>query len=96
MPRLGPATLLAAFVALGATAHASTVAIHGSTTVSNAVLTPHKADIEQASGETLDIVANGSGRGHGGPGRGQNRHVDDLRPARGGGGGNQRQDTRRP
>ena len=63
MPRLGPATLLAAFVALGATAHASTVAIHGSTTVSGAVLMPHKADIEKASGETLDIVANGSGRG---------------------------------
>jgi phosphate transport system substrate-binding protein len=63
MPRLGLATALAAVLALGSVAQASTVAIHGSTTVSNAVLMPHKADIEQASGETLDIVANGSGRG---------------------------------
>jgi phosphate transport system substrate-binding protein len=63
MPRFGLATAFAALLALGSVAQASTVAIHGSTTVSNAVLTPHKADIEQASGETLDIVANGSGRG---------------------------------
>jgi phosphate transport system substrate-binding protein len=63
MPRLGLATALALLVTLGATAQASNIAIHGSTTVSNAVLTPHKADIEQASGTTLDIVANGSGRG---------------------------------
>jgi len=63
MPRLGLATALAALLALGSIAQANTVAIHGSTTVSNAVLVPHKADIEKASGETLDIVANGSGRG---------------------------------
>jgi ABC-type phosphate transport system substrate-binding protein len=63
MPRLGLATALAALVALGTTAYASTIAIHGSTTVSGAILMPHKADIERASGETLDIVANGSGRG---------------------------------
>ena len=63
MPRLGLATAFAGLLALGSIAQASTVAIHGSTTVSNAVLMPHKADIEKASGETLDIVANGSGRG---------------------------------
>ncbi len=63
MPRLGLATTLAALLALGSVAQASTVAIHGSTTVSGAVLMPHKADIEKASGETLDIVSNGSGRG---------------------------------
>ncbi len=63
MPRLSLATVLAALLALGSIAQASTVAIHRSTTVTNAVLTPHKAEIEQASGETLDIVANGSGRG---------------------------------
>jgi phosphate transport system substrate-binding protein len=63
MPRLGLATTLAALLALGSVAQASTVAIHGSTTVSGAVLVPHKADIEKASGETLDIVANGSCRG---------------------------------
>jgi len=63
MSRLGLTAALAVLLALGSVAQASTVAIHGSTTVSNAVLTPHKADIEKASGETLDIVANGSGRG---------------------------------
>jgi len=63
MPRLGIATALAALLALGSIAQAGTIAIHGSTTVSNAVLVPQKAAIEQASGETLDIVANGSGRG---------------------------------
>jgi phosphate transport system substrate-binding protein len=63
MPRLGPATTLAVLLALGSVAQAATVSIHGSTTVSNAVLGPHKADIEKVSGETLDIVANGSGRG---------------------------------
>jgi len=63
MPRLGLTTALAAMLALGSLAQASTLAIHGSTTVSNAVLVPHKADIEQASGESLDIVSNGSGRG---------------------------------
>src|ERR1700733_15735064 len=63
MPRRALVIALAAFLALGATAQARTVAIHGSTTVSAAVLVPHKDDIEKASGETLDIVANGSGRG---------------------------------
>ncbi len=63
MSRLAFAAALAALLALGSNAQAGTVAIHGSTTVSNAVLVPHKADIEKASGETLDIVANGSGRG---------------------------------
>jgi phosphate transport system substrate-binding protein len=63
MPRPGLAAAIAAVLMLGPIAQASTVAIHGSTTVSNAVLVPHKSDIEQASGETLDIVANGSGRG---------------------------------
>jgi phosphate transport system substrate-binding protein len=55
--------MLAALLALGSVAQGATIAIHGSTTVSNAVLVPHQADIEKASGETLDIVANGSGRG---------------------------------
>jgi phosphate transport system substrate-binding protein len=55
--------LLTGLLMLGAVARAETVTIHGSTTVSNAILVPHKADIEQASGETLDIVGNGSGRG---------------------------------
>lgn len=63
MLRLGLATAFACLLALGSIAQASTISIHGSTTVSNAVLVPHKADIERISGETMDIVANGSGRG---------------------------------
>jgi phosphate transport system substrate-binding protein len=56
--------IIIAVFALGCfAAHAATIAIHGSTTVAGAVLTPHKADIERASGATLEIVANGSGRG---------------------------------
>ena len=53
----------AAMLLASSSAVAATVSIHGSTTVSNAVLVPQKAAIEQASGETLDIVSNGSGRG---------------------------------
>jgi phosphate transport system substrate-binding protein len=55
--------LFVGWLILGPVAQADTVAIHGSTTVANAILLPHKADIENASGETLDIVGNGSGRG---------------------------------
>jgi phosphate transport system substrate-binding protein len=63
MLHFGRAVVVAGLLAFGPFAQAATVAVHGSTTVSNAVLVPHKAEIEQASGETLDIVANGSGRG---------------------------------
>jgi phosphate transport system substrate-binding protein len=63
MPRPGLLTILTVLLALSSVASADTIAIHGSTTVSGAVLTPHKADIERISGQTLDIVANGSGRG---------------------------------
>jgi phosphate transport system substrate-binding protein len=63
MPRIRSAALLALLLALAPGVQASTLAVHGSTTVSNAVLMPHKAEIEQASGQTLDIAANGSGRG---------------------------------
>jgi phosphate transport system substrate-binding protein len=57
------AIAFAGLFALVSTAEAGTIAIHGSTTVSISILMPHKADIEQASGETLDIIGNGSGRG---------------------------------
>jgi phosphate transport system substrate-binding protein len=63
MSRLGPIAALGTLLAFAPTAQAATIAIHGSTTVSAAILVPHKAAIEKASGETLDIVANGSGRG---------------------------------
>jgi phosphate transport system substrate-binding protein len=42
---------------------AGQVGLHGSTTVNNMILTPKKAEIEKASGQQLDIVGNGSGRG---------------------------------
>jgi phosphate transport system substrate-binding protein len=63
MLHLGFAAPFAVLLALGSIAQAGTIAVHGSTTVSTAVLVPHKAEIERASGATLDIVANGSGRG---------------------------------
>lgn len=44
-------------------AAAGQVSLHGSTTVNNAILTPKKGEIEKASGQQLDIVGNGSGRG---------------------------------
>jgi phosphate transport system substrate-binding protein len=44
-------------------AAAGQVSLHGSTTVNNMILTPKKAEIEKASGQQLDVVANGSGRG---------------------------------
>jgi len=50
-------------VAMTIASHAETLSVHGSTTVSSAVLTPKKAQIEQSSGVTLEIVGNGSGRG---------------------------------
>lgn len=63
MFRIGIAYATAVVLLVNSTAHAATLSIHGSTTVSNAILVPQKAAIEQASGETLDIVSNGSGRG---------------------------------
>jgi len=56
--------VVALIAALGsAAAHAETVEVHGSTTVSSNLLTPKKADIEKAAGVELQIVGNGSGRG---------------------------------
>jgi phosphate transport system substrate-binding protein len=65
MLKLAAAAAFAAAVSFGAVAQAETVSLHGSTTVSGAVMMPHKADIEKAAGVTLDIVANGSGKGLG-------------------------------
>jgi phosphate transport system substrate-binding protein len=42
---------------------AGQVSLHGSTTVNNTILVPKKAEIEKASGQQLDVVGNGSGRG---------------------------------
>jgi phosphate transport system substrate-binding protein len=55
------ATVAAAFAA--SPASAETIEVHGSTTVSNNLLLPKKADFEKATGFELQIVGNGSGRG---------------------------------
>src|SRR5690349_13274474 len=55
------AAVVAAFAA--STAFAETIEVHGSTTVSNNLLLPKKADFEKATGFELQIVGNGSGRG---------------------------------
>jgi phosphate transport system substrate-binding protein len=39
------------------------ISLHGSTTVVNTILGPKKAEIEKLSGQQLEIVGNGSGRG---------------------------------
>lgn len=58
-----PLAALAFVVAMTSMASAGQVSLHGSTTVNNAILTPKKAEIEKASGQQLEIVGNGSGRG---------------------------------
>jgi ABC-type phosphate transport system substrate-binding protein len=63
MTRPGFFTALTILLTFSPLAHAENIAVHGSTTVCGIVLTPHKADIERISGQTLDIVCNGSGRG---------------------------------
>lgn len=52
---------LAAFLSFPALAE--TLSVHGSTTVSSAILDAHKDAIQKETGLTLDIVANGSGNG---------------------------------
>jgi phosphate transport system substrate-binding protein len=42
---------------------AGQVVVHGSTTVANDIIVPHKAEIEQRSGQQLVIVGSGSQRG---------------------------------
>jgi phosphate transport system substrate-binding protein len=58
-----PFLVLALLFATMNVAAAGPVSLYGSTTVNNAILTPKKAEIEKASGQQLDIVGNGSGRG---------------------------------
>jgi phosphate transport system substrate-binding protein len=58
-----PFLVLSLFVATTSMAAAGPVSLHGSTTVNNAIMTPKKAEIEKASGQQLDVVGNGSGRG---------------------------------
>jgi phosphate transport system substrate-binding protein len=58
-----PAFILSLVIATTHMAVAGQVTLHGSTTVNNAIMVPKKAEIEKASGQQLDIVGNGSGRG---------------------------------
>jgi phosphate transport system substrate-binding protein len=58
-----PLLVLSLLVATMNMAAAGQVSLHGSTTVNNMILTPKKAEIEKASGQQLEIVGNGSGRG---------------------------------
>lgn len=44
-------------------ASAETVRLHGATTVVNVVITPHRAAVEKATGHTLEIVGNATGKG---------------------------------
>jgi phosphate transport system substrate-binding protein len=60
-----------AFAALGAVlsfglpvdAKAESVSVHGSTTVADSLMFPYRSKIEKNAGQTLDLVANGSGSG---------------------------------
>src|SRR5262249_42182529 len=47
----------------GAAAQGGPILLHGSTTVANTLVLPHKAQIEAASGEAITVVGNGSQRG---------------------------------
>jgi phosphate transport system substrate-binding protein len=54
------------FAVIGLVIHpawAGQVVLHGSTTVANDIIVPHKAEIERQSGQQLVIVGNGSQRG---------------------------------
>lgn len=48
---------------LSQAAFAESVRLAGSTTMINAVINPNRAAVEKATGHTLDIVGNGSGKG---------------------------------
>jgi phosphate transport system substrate-binding protein len=57
---LSASALLAAAVS---SAFADTVKLHGATTVVDVVINPHRAAVQQATGHTLEIVGNATGRG---------------------------------
>ncbi len=63
MKRFVMSALIGVAVTFAGPVAAKNVVIHGSTTVANNVLLPHKGDIEKSSGHMLKVVANGSSRG---------------------------------
>jgi phosphate transport system substrate-binding protein len=56
-------SIAAAAALLPLAAHAETVKLAGATTVVNVVVTPHRAEVEKATGHTLEINGNATGRG---------------------------------
>jgi phosphate transport system substrate-binding protein len=52
-----------ALAALAASAQAATVRLNGSTTVADRVVQPHQAEVQKATGHTIALVANGTGKG---------------------------------
>jgi phosphate transport system substrate-binding protein len=54
---------LAALAALSFAAQADAVKLAGATTVVNVVVTPHRAEVEKATGHTLEVNGNATGRG---------------------------------
>jgi phosphate transport system substrate-binding protein len=54
---------LAALLGATGVAWAGTVTLHGSSTVTNLIVAPNKAEIEKLSGQQIDVVGNGSQRG---------------------------------
>src|SRR5450755_3951022 len=63
MLRRSLVTALTALLLPGSIADAEIVSVYRSTSVSNLLTMPHNTAIEHISGQTLGIVANGSGRG---------------------------------
>jgi phosphate transport system substrate-binding protein len=58
---ISSAALLCA--AMSSAVLADTVKLHGATTVIDVVIAPHRNAVQQASGHTLELVGNGTGKG---------------------------------
>lgn len=56
-------TLLACMSIVALPASAEVVRLHGATTVMNVVVNPHREAVEKATGHTLEIVGNATGKG---------------------------------
>jgi phosphate transport system substrate-binding protein len=59
---IAPAATLLSFM-IGAPAHADTVKLCGSNTVQQQLIVPFRDAVQKASGHTLEIVSNGTGKG---------------------------------
>jgi phosphate transport system substrate-binding protein len=49
--------------AISSMVHADTVKLHGATTVIDVVINPHRTAVQQATGHTLELVGNATGKG---------------------------------